>query len=151
MTVNPIESCGHCALCRAGLDNVCPVRTLIGVHFPGAFAERVRVPVANLRALPAGTSARIGALAEPFANGVHAVRLGLSRGPAENVVIMGAGTIGLVHVQAALLNDVPHVSVIDLVGARREQATALGAHAAFESVDEAREAERAATDWAPSS
>ena len=38
-----------------------------------------------------------------------------------------------------MLNDVPHVAVIDLVGARRAQATELGAHAAFESVDEARD------------
>ncbi len=137
VTVNPIESCGQCALCRAGLDNVCPTRTLIGIHHPGAFGERVRVPVANLRALPDGTSTRVGALAEPFANGVHALRLGLARGPAENVVIMGAGTIGLMCLQAALLNEVPHVAVIDLVEARREQARALGAHGAFGSVEEA--------------
>lgn len=140
VTVNPIESCGRCALCRSGLDNVCPTRTLIGIHHPGAFAERVRVPVANLRALPAGTSSRVGALAEPFANGVHALRLGLAHGPAENMVITGAGTIGLMCLQAALINEVPHVAVIDLVEARREQATALGAHAAFDSVDDARDA-----------
>jgi threonine dehydrogenase-like Zn-dependent dehydrogenase len=139
VTVNPIESCGHCALCRAGLDNVCPTRTLIGIHHPGAFAERVRVPVANLRALPEGTSARVGALAEPLANGVHALRLGLSQGPAENAVIMGAGTIGLMCLQAALLSDVPHVAVIELDDARRAHATALGAHAAFGSVEAARD------------
>lgn len=139
VTVNPIESCGHCALCRAGLDNVCPTRTLIGIHHPGAFAERVRVPVANLRELPQETSVRIGALAEPFANGVHALRLGLSQGPAENVVIMGAGTIGLMCLQVALLSDIPHVAVVDLVSDRRARATALGAHAAFASVDEIRD------------
>src|SRR5204863_178574 len=69
------RGCGHCALCRAGLGNVCPDRTLIGVHVPGAFADYVRVPGADARVLPDGVSARLGALMEPPANGVHAVRL----------------------------------------------------------------------------
>jgi len=138
VTVNPIESCGQCALCRSGLDNACPDRTLIGIHHPGGFAERVRVPVANLRALPEGTSARVGALAEPFANGVHALRLGLSRGPGSDLVVMGAGTIGLMCLQAALLHEeVEHIAVVERNDARRALASALGAHAVFASAEEA--------------
>ena len=56
--VNPFEGCGHCALCRAGHEKICPERMLIGVHKDGAFADLVRAPAGNLRALPdASTSA----------------------------------------------------------------------------------------------
>jgi threonine dehydrogenase-like Zn-dependent dehydrogenase len=71
--VNPIEGCGDCVLCRSGQENICPRRTLIGVHFDGAFADLVRAPAANLRDLPHELDIRVGALVEPLANGVHAV------------------------------------------------------------------------------
>jgi 2-desacetyl-2-hydroxyethyl bacteriochlorophyllide A dehydrogenase len=127
--VNPIEGCGHCPLCRSGQENICPDRTLIGVHLDGAFADLVRAPVANLRGLPDELDIRVGALTEPLANGVHAVRLGLTGYEAESAAVIGAGTIGLVTLQAALLNDIPYVAVIEPQDARRERARGLGAHA----------------------
>jgi 2-desacetyl-2-hydroxyethyl bacteriochlorophyllide A dehydrogenase len=127
VAVNPLRGCGHCALCRAGLGNICPDRKLIGVHEPGAFADFVRVPAADARVLPDGVSARLGALMEPLANGVHAVGLG---GPGvEHAVVLGAGTIGLVTLQAALLSGIPRVEVVEPHDARRERAARLGAHA----------------------
>jgi threonine dehydrogenase-like Zn-dependent dehydrogenase len=137
VAVNPLSGCGTCALCRAGYANVCPDRKLIGVHAPGAFADFVRVPAADARVLPAGVSARVGALIEPLANGVHAVRLGLGDGRVERTVVLGAGTIGLVTLQAALLSDIPHVAVLEPQDARRERAATLGAHAVYASTDEA--------------
>jgi 2-desacetyl-2-hydroxyethyl bacteriochlorophyllide A dehydrogenase len=125
VAVNPLSGCGTCALCRAGLSNVCRQRVLVGVHAPGAFADLVKVRAADARVLPDGVSARVGALMEPLANGVHAVRLG---GPAERVVVLGAGTIGLVTLQAALLSGIPHVAVVEPHDARRERALSLGAH-----------------------
>ena len=127
VAVNPLRGCGHCALCRAGLGNVCPDRTLIGVHVPGAFADYVRVPAADARVLPDGVSARLGALMEPLANGVHAV--GLAGGDVRHAVVLGAGTIGLVTLQAALLSGIPRVEVVEPHEARRERAARLGAHA----------------------
>jgi 2-desacetyl-2-hydroxyethyl bacteriochlorophyllide A dehydrogenase len=127
VAVNPLRGCGRCALCRAGLGNVCPDRTLIGVHVPGAFADFVRVPAADARVLPDGVSARLGALMEPLANGVHAVGLGGT--DAEHAVVLGAGTIGLVTLQAALLSGIPRVEVVEPHDARRERAARLGAHA----------------------
>src|SRR4051794_395024 len=88
VAVNPLSGCGHCALCRAGHSNVCRDRVLVGVHAPGAFADFVRVRGADARVLPDGVSARVGALMEPLANGVHAVRLG---GPAGRGGGPGAG------------------------------------------------------------
>jgi (R,R)-butanediol dehydrogenase / meso-butanediol dehydrogenase / diacetyl reductase len=137
VTVNPIEACGHCRFCLAAQENLCPERTLIGVHHDGAFADLVRAPVANLRALPDGMSIRMGALAEPLANGVHAVRLGLAGHEVASAVVIGAGTIGLVTLQAALLDGITQVAVVEPQDARREQAATLGAHAVYASGEEA--------------
>ena len=136
--VNPIEGCGHCALCRAGHENICPERTLIGVHKDGAFADLVRAPAGNLRALPDALDIRVGALAEPLANGVHAVRLSLGGFVASNAAVIGAGTIGLVTLAAALLNEIPAVAVIEPQDARRERARSLGAYAVCPDGDSAR-------------
>jgi (R,R)-butanediol dehydrogenase / meso-butanediol dehydrogenase / diacetyl reductase len=146
VAVNPLSSDGTCPLCRAGYTNLCPNRKLIGIHSPGGFAEYVLAPEANVYPLPESVGARIGSLAEPLANGVHAVRLGTKGGhPAEHAVVIGAGTIGLMCLQAAVLDGIPSVSVIEPVEGRRTQALDLGAHAAHASGEEARVALEAPT------
>ena len=140
VAVNPLSSDGTCRLCRAGYTNLCPNRKLIGIHSPGGFAEYVLAPVQNVYPLPQGVGTRTGALAEPLANGVHAVRLGLADEAVEHAVVIGAGTIGLMCLQAAVLDGIPEVSVVEPHEARREQALGLGAHAAYASGAEAREA-----------
>jgi len=139
-TVNPIAGCGHCRVCQAGQENLCAQRTLIGVHHDGAFADLVRAPAANLRALPEELDIRAGALTEPLANGVHAVRLGLDGQEARSAVVIGAGTIGLVTLQAALLSELEQVAVIEPQDARRERAQSLGAHAVHADGEAARAA-----------
>lgn len=148
VAVNPLTSDETCRLCRAGLTNLCPKRTLIGIHHPGGFAEKVRVPARNAYPLPEGLTdaARVGALAEPLANGVHAVRLGTAGETAEHAVVIGAGTIGLMCLQAAVLSGIPDVRVVEPHEARREAALGLGAHGAHSSAGEAWEALRAESD-----
>jgi L-iditol 2-dehydrogenase len=94
MTFTPVIACGVCPQCRAGFDNRCATRQLIGVHLesPGAFAEYVQVPVANLVPWSAPSEV-IGTLVEPLAVAWRAVAsLGNDvRGP---VLVLGAGTIG---------------------------------------------------------
>jgi threonine dehydrogenase-like Zn-dependent dehydrogenase len=133
VAVNPLSSDGTCRLCRAGHTNLCPNRKLIGIHSPGGFAEYVLAPQSNVYPLPEGIGARTGALAEPLANGVHAVRLGLAGESVEHAVVIGAGTIGLMCLQAAVLDGIPEVSVVEPHEARRGQALELGAHAAYAS------------------
>jgi threonine dehydrogenase-like Zn-dependent dehydrogenase len=140
VAVNPISSDGTCPLCRAGYTNLCPNRKLIGIHSPGGFAEYVLAPQSNVYPLPEGVGARTGALAEPLANGVHGVRLGLANHEVEHAVVIGAGTIGLMCIQAAVLDGIPDVSVVETHEARRDQALELGAHSAYASGEEAREA-----------
>jgi threonine dehydrogenase-like Zn-dependent dehydrogenase len=138
VTVNPLSGCGECRSCRSGHSNLCADRVLVGVHVPGAFADYVKVRAADARVLPDGVSARVGALMEPLANGVHAVRLAPEG--VESAIVMGAGTIGLVTLQAALLHGIFHVAVIEPQDERRARATALGAHAAYGTPEEARDA-----------
>jgi threonine dehydrogenase-like Zn-dependent dehydrogenase len=140
VAVNPLSSDGTCRLCRGGYTNLCPNRKLVGIHSPGGFAEYALAPAQNVYPLPEGVQARTGALAEPLANGVHALQLGLANLAAEHAVVIGAGTIGLMCLQAAVLFDIPEVSVVEPHEARRDQALELGAHAAYASGEEVREA-----------
>ena len=127
VTVNPLLSCGDCGPCRSGHRNVCERRQLIGLHRPGGFGAEVAVPVPALVPLPEGLDARLAALAEPLANGVHAVRLGTLRGTPERAIVIGAGTIGLAALQAARAAGIAQVAVAEPHAGRRAQAAALGA------------------------
>ncbi len=147
VAVNPLSSDGTCRLCRAGYTNLCPNRRLIGIHSPGGFAEYALAPEANVYPLPEDVGACTGSLAEPLANGVHAVRLGTEGGfPVEHAVVVGAGTIGLMCLQAAVLDGIGNVFAVEPHEARRAQALELGAHAAYASGEEAREALERATE-----
>jgi (R,R)-butanediol dehydrogenase / meso-butanediol dehydrogenase / diacetyl reductase len=146
VAVNPLSSDGTCRLCHAGYTNLCPNRTLIGIHSPGGFAEYVLAPHQNVYPLPDDAGPRIGALAEPLANGVHAVRLGLVGDAVERAIVIGAGTIGLMCLQAAVLDELPEVAVVEPHEARREQALGLGAHTTYATGTEAREAFDGATE-----
>jgi 2-desacetyl-2-hydroxyethyl bacteriochlorophyllide A dehydrogenase len=139
VTVNPLLSCGTCASCRGGIRNVCERRQLIGVHRPGGFGAEVAVPVVALVRLPEGLDARLAALAEPLANGVHAVRLGTLRGTPERAIVIGAGTIGLAALQAARAAGIVRVAVAEPHGGRRAQAAALGATETAASADDVAE------------
>jgi len=135
IAVNPIVGCGECRYCTAGDRNLCPDRHLVGIGVPGGFATAAAVPERCLFELPDGLDARLGALVEPLANGVHAIRKGAPEGAATAVVI-GAGTIGLACLQAALIHGVEQVVVLERHPARRRHALKLGAHEAYESGDE---------------
>ena len=147
VAVNPLSSDGTCPLCRVGLTNLCPNRRLVGIHSPGGFAELTLVPAGNVYPLPDGVEARTGALAEPLANGVHVARLGLAGGHSvERAVVIGAGTIGLMCLQAAVLEGIGEVHAVEPHEVRRDQALALGAATAHASAEEARGALEDATE-----
>ena len=93
VAVYPFVTCETCGYCRQGMHHLCPQRELIGLHRPGALAERVAVPIRCLFPLPEGIAAWRGALAEPLAVAWHAVSLAdplLGR----RVRVIGGGTIG---------------------------------------------------------
>jgi threonine dehydrogenase-like Zn-dependent dehydrogenase len=125
--VNPLV---HAPDALPGIEQLAADRELIGVHRPGGFASLVRVPAHRLRALPDGADARLGVLAEPLANGVHAARIGragVEGGPTDRAVVIGAGTIGLLTLQAVVAGGAEWVGVLEPQEARRAAARALGA------------------------
>ncbi|HEY5437067.1 MAG TPA: alcohol dehydrogenase catalytic domain-containing protein [Candidatus Limnocylindrales bacterium] len=124
--VNPILSCGTCDLCALGLTQVCSQRRIIGIHRPGAFAERVAVPRAALHRRPDGVSWKAAAVVEPAATAVHAWGLG-SAGPGARVGIIGAGTIGLACLIVALGRGAGSVEIADRSAIRLAAAERLGA------------------------
>jgi threonine dehydrogenase-like Zn-dependent dehydrogenase len=138
VAVNPIVGCGRCSYCERGERNLCPDRYLLGIGRPGGFASAAAVPERCLFELPETMDLRLGALVEPLANGVHCVRralAGVERPP--SAVVIGAGTIGLACMQAALESGIPAVTAVERHPARREHARRLGATAAVESTSQA--------------
>jgi 2-desacetyl-2-hydroxyethyl bacteriochlorophyllide A dehydrogenase len=127
VTVQPLVGCGRCRDCRQGHSNRCRQRQLMGGHLQGAFAERIAVPRQLLYILPDSVSYAEGALTEPLANGVHMTRLA----PAhyEDVVVIGAGTLGLMALQAYRQTGARRVVVLDTAPNRLDVAKRLGAYA----------------------
>jgi (R,R)-butanediol dehydrogenase / meso-butanediol dehydrogenase / diacetyl reductase len=122
----------------AGIEQLSAQRQLIGVHRPGGFAGLVPVPAAQLRPLPDGADPRLGALAEPLANGVHAARIGragVEGGPTQRAVVIGAGTIGLMTLQAVALGGATWLGALEPHDDRRAVAAALGATETFADAD----------------
>jgi threonine dehydrogenase-like Zn-dependent dehydrogenase len=134
VAVNPIIGCGHCTYCASGGRNLCPERYLVGVAVPGGFATTVSVPERCLFEMGDDVDVRLGALAEPLANGIHAIRQGAPDG-AKTAAIIGAGTIGLGCMQAALLHGIASITVFERHPVRREHARRLGAHAAYANAE----------------
>jgi threonine dehydrogenase-like Zn-dependent dehydrogenase len=95
--------CGHCDLCLHGRQHVCEDRSELGLRgsYPGALAEQLLVPVSALRALPDQVDATAGAMVEPGSNALRAA-WGAAVEPGSRVLIVGAGTIGLLAAQFAV-------------------------------------------------
>lgn len=131
--LKPNVSCGECVNCVAGRDNACTSLTWIGcdpsLGWGGAMADYFVAPQQNLFAVPDGVDDRTAALVECLATPVHAVRIAGEVAGAR-VVVLGAGTIGLLCVVAALHAGAATVVVTDLDPGKLERAKRAGAHGA---------------------
>ncbi|BET68946.1 galactitol-1-phosphate 5-dehydrogenase [Opitutales bacterium ASA1] len=123
---NALVPCGRCRRCVRGDEHLCADRQIVGMHRPGAFAERVTVPARCLVHRPASLDADVAAMAEPAGNGVHVVNL-TRRFPADTAVVIGAGPIGLFCQQALQVLRGARVVSVDLVAERRAISKRLGA------------------------
>lgn len=128
--LEPIDSCGHCGHCSTGHYNRCRNRRLIGAGAPGGLAEQVLVPAHRLHPLPDGFDGHLAALSEPLGVCVRGARLGRI-GFAGRVAIIGAGTIGLLSIPAALAAGAGEVLITARHPQQRELARHLGAHQVF--------------------
>jgi L-iditol 2-dehydrogenase len=131
VTFDSTVSCGRCFFCLRGEMNLCEQREVVGVSTPefrrmGAFAEFVTVPERIAYKLPASMPFEHAALIEAASVAVHAVLLTpIALG--DRVVVLGAGMIGLLALQAALHVGASEVTVLDIDDTRLAMARSLGA------------------------
>lgn len=122
----PLLTCGHCENCRAGRPNICLNRGGLGMNMNGAYADAVSVPTKMLYHLPDEMTWEQGALVEPLAVALHAVNL-TPFSLMDTVVIIGAGTIGLLTLMAVQLKGAGKIIITDTNPHRLARATEWGA------------------------
>lgn len=126
VTVDPNMPCGQCGYCRSGIRHLCTNLFAIGVNSNGGFAEHCTVDQAQVYVFPSEIRFLDGALAEPVACCLHGIdRAGIRSG--HTVAVVGAGPIGLIMVQLALLSGAARVYVSEPNPIRRELASQFGA------------------------
>jgi len=126
VTCNPYFNCGECYSCQRGFVNCCTDNQTMGVQRDGAFCEYVAMPVERIYP-GAGLSAQELALIEPFSISQHAVSRATIQ-PTDNVLIIGAGPIGLFALLAAK-QLCKKIVVADILDNRLALAMAYGADA----------------------
>lgn len=131
VTFDSTVYCGQCEYCRRGEVNLCDRRQVVGVSCgdyrrAGAFAEYVVVPQRILYHLPEGLSFPEAAMLEAVSVALHAVRLSELKG-GETALVVGAGMIGLLTLQAARAGGAARVIVADIDATRLKLAKEMGA------------------------
>jgi L-iditol 2-dehydrogenase len=133
VAVYPLVSCGKCAACRKGHENICRNRKAFGYQFTGGLSQFVRVPAAarqNLVPVP-GVPATEAAIIEPVACAYNGQKLaGMAR--AQTALIVGCGPLGLIHAGLAKNFGVERVVAIDPIAGRRAMASRFGADLVLE-------------------
>jgi (R,R)-butanediol dehydrogenase/meso-butanediol dehydrogenase/diacetyl reductase len=118
--------CGECWACKQHLVHQCQKLSILGLMTDGGCAEYANVPTYMCFKLPPNVPSEAGALAEPAAVAVRAVRTA-GVGLGDTVAVVGGGTIGLLCLQVALVAGASAVHVIELEEKRRNLARHLGA------------------------
>lgn len=122
-------TCGYCRNCRAGRRHLCMNTQGVGVNRPGAFAEYLCIPAFNAFKLPDNISDDMAAILDPLGNATHtALSFDLV---GEDVLITGAGPIGVMAVAIARYAGARHVVITDVNDYRLDLARKMGATAAL--------------------
>ena len=117
--------CGHCRNCRAGKRHLCRNTLGVGVNRPGSFAEYLSLPAENIFPIPDDIDDELASIFDPFGNAVHtALSFDLV---GEDILITGAGPIGIMAVAICKHVGARHVVITDVNPYRLELAKKLGA------------------------
>ncbi len=123
-------TCGYCRNCRAGRRHLCEHSIGIGVQRDGGFAEQVVVPASNVFKLPDAIGDDLGAILDPLGNATHtALSFDLV---GEDVLITGAGPIGIMACRIARFVGARHIVITDVNEYRLELAHGMGASVALD-------------------
>ncbi len=132
-------TCGYCRNCRAGRRHLCRNTQGVGVNRPGAFAEYIAIPAFNAFKLPDAIDDEIAAILDPLGNAVHTALAFDVVG--EDVLITGAGPIGIMAVAIVRFIGARNVVITDVNDFRLELARKMGATLALnvtrDSLDDA--------------
>lgn len=123
--------CGRCRNCLAGRRHLCKDTVGIGVNRPGAFAEYISVPMTNVWHHREGVDEEVAAIFDPFGNAVHTALAFSVLG--EDVLITGAGPIGLMAIPVVKHAGARHVVVTDVNPYRLDLARRMGATVALDA------------------
>src|SRR5213082_3800242 len=119
-------TCGYCRNCRAGRRHLCRNTVGVGVNRPGAFADYLVIPAVNAFPIPDDIPDEIAAILDPFGNAAHtALSFDLV---GEDVLITGAGPIGIMAAAVCRHVGARHVVITDRNPYRLERAKKMGAH-----------------------
>jgi len=125
VVLSPILPCGTCEACRDGRTNVCPNGRLVGRELTGGFASRFAVPASAAVPIAASVPDDLATLTEPLANAVHVTTRSVRSG--DDVLVIGAGPIGVLMARMALEQGARTVYATDPVPNRLAFARAQGA------------------------
>ena len=135
VTVEPIFSCGYCDACREGLYNLCKDLGFVGLSGgAGGFAAYSVVPAKMAHKIPEELSMEQGALVEPAAVALHAVRVSTIKA-GDTAAVFGAGPIGLLVIEALRAAGASKIYVVEPSKERRTKAMELGATRAMDPND----------------
>jgi (R,R)-butanediol dehydrogenase/meso-butanediol dehydrogenase/diacetyl reductase len=126
VTADNALPCGRCWFCRQGRPALCQELLSPGITLDGGMAEYVRLPVPVLHRLPDVVTTRQGALVEPLTIALQGVRSSALH-PGDWALVLGAGPIGLLTLQCALLAGARQVMVAEVNSTRAAVARELGA------------------------
>ncbi|EMX8645386.1 L-threonine 3-dehydrogenase [Providencia stuartii] len=117
-------TCGHCRNCRGGRTHLCRNTIGVGVNRPGCFAQYLVLPAFNAFKIPDNISDEIAAIFDPFGNAVHtALSFDLV---GEDVLVSGAGPIGIMAAAVCRHVGARHVVITDINDYRLELAKKMG-------------------------
>jgi threonine 3-dehydrogenase len=121
-------TCGHCPPCRMGKKHICMNTIGLGYHCNGCFSEYFRFPAENVFLLPDTISDDLAAIFDPYGNAVHTALSADLVG--EDVLITGAGPIGIMATAIAKYAGARNIVITDINPYRLDLATKMGATAA---------------------
>ncbi len=135
VALEPGITCGQCEFCKTGRYNLCPeVEFLATPPYHGSLMNYIAFPENMCFKLPENITTKEGALVEPLAVGLHAAMQGNVK-LGDSVVILGAGTIGLVTLLACKAYGATDITIVDVIPKRLEYAKKLGATATINAAE----------------
>ena len=123
------DYCGHCTLCRTNNYHLCRQRKGFGFHTDGAYTKYVKVPARILHRVPENISLKAASITEPFCVAYKSIVCSSTVNPADTVVVIGPGPIGLLCMKMAQLSGAGQIIAIGTEGdeGRLELAKSYGA------------------------